>query len=53
MIFSALIVNLAMLFDMAKDQTALNDLNVQIVGKFFRRQPILFLERIHIKIKRS
>lgn len=53
MIFSALIVNLAMLFDMAKDQTALNDLNVQIVGKFFRRQPILFWERIHIKIKRS
>lgn len=28
MIFSALIANLAMLFDMAKDLTALNDLDV-------------------------
>lgn len=42
MIFSALIANLAMLFDMEKDQTAPNDLDVQIVEKFFRRQPILF-----------
>lgn len=31
-----------MLFDMEKDQTAPNDLDVQIVEKFFRRQPILF-----------
>lgn len=42
MIFSALIVNLAILFDMAKDQTVLNDLDVWIVVEFFRRQPILF-----------
>lgn len=40
--FSALIVNLAILFDMAKDQTVLNDLDVWIVVEFFRRQPILF-----------
>lgn len=30
------------LFDMAKDQTVLNDLDVWIVVEFFRRQPILF-----------
>lgn len=40
--FFALIVNLAILFDMAKDQTVLNDLDVWIVVEFFRRQPILF-----------
>lgn len=34
MIFSALIVNLAILFDMAKDQTVLNDLDVWIVVEF-------------------
>lgn len=34
--------NLAILFDMAKDQTVLNDLDVWIVVEFFRRQPILF-----------
>ena len=36
MIFSALIVNLAILFDMAKDQTVLNDLDVWIVVEFFQ-----------------